>query len=492
MMTPEEIVQQLDRFYDDDVDTRWHAVSCFVGETVPNAVEPLIARLADRDASVRAKAAQALANQYVGDRARMFDALQQVLRDPDAEVRAAAVEAMWRVGLNNRQTFPAVRPLLHDPEAEVRAAAAVAAGHSGDRQALRPLIYLLHDADADVRQAACQGLGSLGLEAAKHALFDVIDTDSEPSVRYKAIEALGYIGRPRSATPTLRELLFEEEDIVSVLIDLITDVESDDSWLRSEAAEALYRIGDKRATGPLIAWACNWQEDDRGTAAFALGYMNDPRAAPYLIALLSDESLYVRFSAILALSNLADARALPELDRLACEGSEEPNPTFGSERIAAAKASAEIREELSWRDFDSLKAYLNGDDEDKREKAVECLAQLADSRVPDLLLKVLTDHNLLAFMHAVGYMANQADARAVPSLIEAAAYWRAEECVGAVEEAENAIEYIQRRLAGEDLGRFVSILDDEDDEADHIASEEDDDLLAGWFNGDSPDPADDD
>ena len=491
----DNVEQALTNLDSDDVDIRWHAVSYFIRESVPAAVEPLIDRLADRDATVRAKAAQALGHQYVGDRSRMFESIQQALRDPDSDVRAAAADAIWRAGLNDARTFSALRPSLHDPEPEVRAAAAEALGHNGDRQALRPLMYLLHDANSDVRQSACKGLGSLGFESAKHALFDVINNDPEPYVRYKAIEALGHIGRPRSATPTFRELIFEDEDIVNVLIGIMTDFENDDSWTRTEAAEALYHIGDKRATGPLIAWACNWQLLDREDAVSALGYLGDQRATPYLIALLSDDSAHTRFMTISALSNLNDPRALPELDRLAREGSEEPNPHFGSERIAAARAAADIREELSWQDFDCLKNYLVSEDEARREKAVKCLVKSGDPRAHDLLLEALADHSALAFLYALGYVANTGDARALPRLAEAAAYWRPLGVTGLSDDAEEAIDYIQRRLAGEDPGHFKSILDDDEDEeedTDDDQSADDDDLLAGWFNGDSPDPADDD
>lgn len=488
----DNVEQALTHLNSDDIDVRWRAISYFIRESSPAAVDPLLARLADSDATVRARAAQALGNQY-NDRARQFEPMAQALRDPDPEVRAAAADSMWRVGLNDSRLFSLLRPLLHDPEPEVRAAAAEALGHHGDRQALRPLMYLLHDADSDVRQSACKGLGSLGRQAAKHALFDVIQHDAEPHVRYKAIEALGYIGQPRTASPTFRELIFEDEDIVNVLIDIMTDFDNDDSWMRTEAAEALARIGDYRATGPLIAWACNWQLDDREDAVEALGYLGDVRAVPYLIALLSDEGSYLRLIAILALSYLCDARALPELDRLARDGNTEPNPHLGSERSAAEKAAAKIREELSWQDFDSLKNYLADEDEDRREKAVKCLAKSGDPRALDLLLDVLTDHNVLVFLYAAGYVANTGDARALPGLAEAEAYWRAQNFVGATAEATKASDYIQRRLAGEDPGRFVSILDDEEEEDadDEESSADDDDLLAGWFNGDSPDPVDD-
>ncbi len=304
---------------------------------------------------------------------------------------------------------------------------------------------------------------------------------------------MGYIGRPRSATPTFRELIFEDEDIVNVLIGVMTDFDNDDSWTRTEAAEALACIGDYRATGPLVAWACNWQLLDREDAVSALGNLGDPRATPYLIALLSDDSAHMRFMTISALSNLNDPRALPELDRLAREGSEEPNPYFGSERIAAAKAAADIREELSWQDFDCLKNYLRTVDESTREKAVKCLVKSDDPRAHELLLEALTDHSALAFLYALGYVANTGDARALPRLAEAAAYWRPLGVTGLSDDAEEVMDYIQRRLAGEDPGHFASILDDEEDEADNDeAPADDDDLLAGWFDGDSPDLVDDD
>ncbi len=186
----DNVEQALTDLDSDDIDVRWHAASYFVHESTPAAVEPLIARLDDPNAAVRAKAMQALANQY-SDRARQFEPVALALHDTDSEVRAAAANALWRVGLNDPRTFLALKPVLHDPEPEVRAAAAEALGHHGDRRALRPLTYLLHDADSDVRQSACKGLGALGLKSAKHALFDVIENDPEPYVRYKVYRSVG-------------------------------------------------------------------------------------------------------------------------------------------------------------------------------------------------------------------------------------------------------------------------------------------------------------
>ena len=77
---------------------------------------------------------------------------------------------------------------------------------------------------------------------------------------------------------------------------------------RAFAAEALGKLGDKRAVEPLIACLKD-NAVDRSCAAEALGKLGDKRAVEPLIASLKDEDERVRREAAEALGRLGDKQA---------------------------------------------------------------------------------------------------------------------------------------------------------------------------------------
>ncbi len=62
--------------------------------------------------------------------------------------------------------------MAKDDEAEVRAAAAEALGKLGDRDAIPHLRELLKDKEADVRKSAVEGLGKLAAEISRSGKLD--------------------------------------------------------------------------------------------------------------------------------------------------------------------------------------------------------------------------------------------------------------------------------------------------------------------------------
>ena len=473
----DDLEQAIANLNSEDIDVRWHAANRFVSERSPQAVDKLIELLRDSDSAVRAKAAQALGPQY--DR-KAFEPVSELLHDSDPEVRAAAAGALWRISLGDERIAPLLLPLLDDAEPEVRAAAAESVGYGGDPSVLGQLLYRLHDAVAEVRASAARALGNLGQEAAFPALYQAIKEDEDYSVRYSAISALGGVGRTSRRTRTYVTVGDEDWNAVDVLLDIVTDFDEMDTGLRGQAIDALREIGDPRAVAPLLTTACNLDSDEREEAIFALGYLGDTRAVPYLIAILSDEKYQLHTYAAGALADLGDPRALPELDRLAESGDERPTHYGDNIAAAARKAAAEIREKLTWQDFDCLVNYLKSDDHGVRYKAIKTLAAFPDPRVPDLALSVLNHEDLLVFIYSAKIVANAGEARALPLLTQAAEYWQAKDVSGAVEVAEAAAAHIRRKLNGEDVGPYVDFLDDED--------EDDEDADDGWVGGDSPEP----
>lgn len=65
-----------------------------------------------------------------------------------------------------------ITAMTKDDEAEVRAAAAEALGKLGDRDVIPTLKELLKDDEADVRKEAVQGLGRLAAEINKSGKMD--------------------------------------------------------------------------------------------------------------------------------------------------------------------------------------------------------------------------------------------------------------------------------------------------------------------------------
>jgi HEAT repeat protein len=158
------------------------------------AAPALLQALADRDPDVRAAAARSLGRLGAGEAA---GSLVHALVG-NAVPRAIAFRAVLDVGAN---ALPDVRRLAGDPDADVRAAAVELLGWIGDASDDELLIEAVGDPAAEVRARAAAALGRLasadGAEALTRALGDRIYF-----VRLHAARALGHVGE-RSAVPRL-------------------------------------------------------------------------------------------------------------------------------------------------------------------------------------------------------------------------------------------------------------------------------------------------
>lgn len=293
-------------------------------------VPGLIDALEHEDFIVRKEASRAL--KYVGDK-RAEDALIKSLEYEEwhskfsvlSSVRANAAEALGKI-----ESRKAVQPLilrLEDPDIEVRWKAAEALGKIADDEALEPLIYALNDDDGDVRKQAARALGELeNVEAVDTLILALEDIDWP--VRKNAATALGKIGDERALKPLLNSLNDDDIDVrrhaIAALVKmkkhavkpLLKKLYDPDWQTRAIAAEALGRIGSKKALKPLIkALSNNKMRDEnryvRGKAAEALGRIGDKSAVKYLEEALDENYIFVRKRAQEALDLIELA---PELD----------------------------------------------------------------------------------------------------------------------------------------------------------------------------------
>lgn len=147
-------------------------------------------------AAVRWQAAMILGSLESSAGRTSVPVLAEALSDSDPQVRAAAAEALGKIGAPSVAALPELRALVTDADVSVRRAAVEALPNvSRDTAALPPLTAALADSAAQVRRAAAFALGALGpLAAPATAPLTRALSDSSSAVRAAGALALGQIG----------------------------------------------------------------------------------------------------------------------------------------------------------------------------------------------------------------------------------------------------------------------------------------------------------
>ena len=153
---------------------------------VPEVATP-IARDMLRSAEATARATGAWALGFVGN-PMTLPALLEALKDPIAEVRARATEALAAFE-DDETALAKLYEALEDESGSVRAAAAKALGYVGGPDAVPVLINVIKDAEAVVREWAAFALGLIADTRAKGVLREACE-DEDETVREAAEEAL--------------------------------------------------------------------------------------------------------------------------------------------------------------------------------------------------------------------------------------------------------------------------------------------------------------
>ncbi len=156
----------------------------------PRVVQSNIAKLKDKDSSVRYGAVQEL--WFATDDPQAIAALVGALKDPDWTVRREAISVL--TDPLRRENYPvpveAIIAALEDENLFVRTEAATVLGPLHDLRAVEPLIKTLqNDTEEIVRQKAAFALGVLRDPRAVEALTRALE-DKSPSVHKIASEAL--------------------------------------------------------------------------------------------------------------------------------------------------------------------------------------------------------------------------------------------------------------------------------------------------------------
>jgi len=270
-------------------------------------VDDLVDQLKSEQAEQRAAAADALGKMGTKD-PKAVKALAQAVTDESAEVQRAAIRALRKIEADPKVVMPLVADALGSADPAVAISAVDILAEAGKRVVPNAVKALKNE---KARYWAILVLQQVGADAAEAvpALVDVAKTEQQPEVRREAVIALAEIGAAaKEAVPELIELVKTDEDPAIVLA----------------ATFALGSIGPAaKAALPELTSALESREDFlRVVSAWAVAKLREQdeatmkRVVPILVRGLIDRNERgVRIAAAKAIVDLRPDHAilLPEL-----------------------------------------------------------------------------------------------------------------------------------------------------------------------------------
>jgi HEAT repeat protein len=211
---------------------------------------------------------------------------QDCLRDPDEQVRVAALDGVWDT-TNSRLISPIIHLMQTDPAEDVRVAAAAALAH---------FVLLVEWGQLPERFAP-------PIVTALLAAYDQMDT--AVPIRRAVLEALGAANHPR--VPGLIQDAYE----------------SGDEGLQISAVFAMGASADKRWLVTVLGEMDSPDPEMRAEAARASGQLGSSDAVAHLERLIADEDVEVQLAAIEALGRIGGDTAHTLLLHLAEEEEDE-------------------------------------------------------------------------------------------------------------------------------------------------------------------------
>ena len=320
-----------------DTDLRWFAGRILAEFHRPEAIaalaeilktsgsQELSAMAADALANSGPAAIEALTDLLAQENSRLFavralaqighpetiEPLLSAVRDPVAQVRAAAIEGL--VGLRDERIPPVLLSALSDPAASVRRQAVTGLGLRADTLDQLQLVQLLRDRlwdfSFDVCQQAAFALGRVGTPPAAAALCEVLLSPATPvPLQIEVALALGWIDTIEAVEYLRQALPFASPALAQEIVTVLG---------RSEQPETARRAGEI-ITEVLKSDLPTLQNPGvQQAAALALAQLGDRRTTESVIELLASSDAGVRLHAIAALKQLSPEHTHQQLQHLA-------------------------------------------------------------------------------------------------------------------------------------------------------------------------------
>jgi HEAT repeat protein/tRNA A-37 threonylcarbamoyl transferase component Bud32 len=250
-------------------------------------------------------------------------ALQQQLRDPNKQVRAATLSALSK--MDGPIEIEQVCALLRDPEIDVQNKAIDVVIRANDPDTIKYLIPVLKDENEYARRAAVEVLNEIGNANSVKQLLEAV-ADDDWWVRSRAADALGKIGGPRVVEAVLHLVGDQDEDIRRAAVEILNQTKDDravghlidatkdkDWWVSERAVDALAEIGSKRAVPRLLEMLETTPAKSLPVVVRALGRLGDHKVIDAVLPMLNREEKDIRLEAISSLAKLADERRLENI-----------------------------------------------------------------------------------------------------------------------------------------------------------------------------------
>lgn len=334
----------------------------------PEAIETLVARMADRDVDTD------------GPDSEKAAAYEAVLSAEAPELRMAAVAALGHLG--RPSSVPALLDRLEDPSPRVRARAARACGAIEDGRATEPLSALLADSGADVRRETAEALGRIGSRGALEALVGLYDDESE-AVRRIAVVGLGKFESDRPVSALVAALDDPTRAVrrmaVYSLLEVLAAVPTEESHaIRETVVGELSATDDPTVVEPLAeVLETSTEAAKRRNAAWLLGRVADDErdrtVIDGLVAAVADEDELTRQFAATSLADIGGDYARWELLAIA-----EDEDADAAVRARAIFALGSIGDDDARR---RLEALRTGTEDDDLEEALDEALDAALSRL---------------------------------------------------------------------------------------------------------------
>ena len=358
--------------------------------------------------------------------------LVRLLADTEARIRRRAALAAGRVGLAEAVP-PLVRLLQTDSDPEVRQMAAFALGLIGDVSAAEPLRAALADPLPLVAGRAAEALGLIGDPASAPAIAKMVAAHATAASAVAPDETRAQVSEAADAfrlgVYALARLKSYEGLAASVLG---TNGQPTLQWW--PAAYALQRIEDARAVPALLTLAASDSPYTKAFAIKGLGQLREVSAVPVLLPLIdpSRAAAPATIEAIRAAGRIGDDRATAPLLKLLY--TRDLSPTVRAETLVAlAKTGGDVSADafvdflgdrsptvrlaamqgLADRDEDAFLLVLSGLDADPHYTVRAGLASILATRDPERALPRLAP------------MLADADARVVSAVLTAMAKLKA-------------------------------------------------------------------
>ncbi|MEH2179301.1 HEAT repeat domain-containing protein [Nostoc sp.] len=323
---------------DAEEELRWYAARTLGEFQYPEAIAPLVELLKnDQDQELKAIAATALGQMgtvaitsltelLLDENTRLLAVrslccirqpetitpLLSVVQDPQATIRAAAIEALS--SFHDERVPPVLLKALDDIAATVRRAAVLSLGFRPDLYQTLDLVTRLqpklYDFNLDVCCAAAVSLSRMGSDDAAKYLFDLLISPHTPiTLQLETIRALSWVGT-LSSLEYLQTALNQStsETVLQEIVTVLGLVQK--PQLTTPAAEILLQILRSQHSATEIV-------SIKSAIALSLGQLGKMQAVQPLISLLGDSNASVRLHAIAALKNLDGEATHQQLQQLA-------------------------------------------------------------------------------------------------------------------------------------------------------------------------------